>query len=997
MAFQRFLTGGLLILAVASPASAQYFGQNKVQYERFNFQVLRTPNFDIYHYPEERAAVERAAKLAEQWRIVLSQRLGHELTGRQPLVLYASQPHFAQTQVIEGLIGEGTGGVTEFFKRRVVMPFASSLGETSHVLGHEMVHAFQYDIGGEGALGLPLWFVEGMAEYLSLGPNDAHTAMWMRALALEEELPGFEDLNDPNYFPYRYGHAAWAYLAGRFGDGIVARAYVEAVRARDPLAGIEAATGIEIEVLSEQWRASLRERHGPRGARSEPAGRRVVSGDSPRRGRLNVSPAISPDGKWLVYLSERSQFSLDLYLTEVATGRVVRSLTTTATDPHLESLQFVASAGAWDRGSRHFAFATIRKGQPVITIVDVTGNSGDREIQVTAVDEAWHPAWSPDGASIAFAGLEGGLSDLYVLDVKSAAVTRLTNDAFAELQPAWSPDGSRIAFVTDRFSSNLDELRFGDVRLGLLTVQTKAIEQLPAFDSGKHINPQWSADAASLILVAEPDGVPNVYRLNLATRQFTRLTAVTTGVSGITALSPALSYAPETDQFAYGVFVDGGYDIRVAPASTAASAEPARSGASTLFGNPSAELSERVMARAASQATSVQNAPIDPYRPKLGLDFIGGATGVGGVSSGRGAFAAGGVGFQFSDILGHHNLGIVAQVNGGVRDFGGQVSYLNRKSRWNWGGVAMLSPYVTGSFGQSLATFNNTLVIVEEELTYRQTDLQLAGITMYPFSRAFRFEVQGGARRIWFDRELTTRFYRYDTGDFLTEDRQEFDAPESLNLGEASAALVYDQSLNGPVGPIMGQRFRFEAGQTAGSLGFTTLQFDFRRYFSPVKPVTFAIRALHVGRYGTDAEDSRLSQLFLGYPSLVRGYDVNTFDAQECGSGFLEGTCPAFDRLLGSRLLVGNAELRFPLFGLFSGEYRYGPIPMEGFLFADAGLAWRSGANPDFGKRESYVTSVGAGLRVNVLGFAVAELAGVRALDRQSRRWRFAFNLLPSF
>ena len=51
---------------------------------------------------------------------------------------------------------------------------------TDHVLGHELVHAFQYDItntnvssGNAGALGLPLWFIEGMAEYLSIGPVDA--------------------------------------------------------------------------------------------------------------------------------------------------------------------------------------------------------------------------------------------------------------------------------------------------------------------------------------------------------------------------------------------------------------------------------------------------------------------------------------------------------------------------------------------------------------------------------------------------------------------------------------------------------------------------------------------------------------------------------------------------------------------------------------------------------------------------------------------------------
>lgn len=1011
MASQRFITGAacflLLVLAPAA-SSAQYFGQNKVQYETFKFEVMRTAHFDIYHYPEERAAVERAARLAEQWRIVLGQRLGHELTGRQPLVLYASQPHFAQTQVIEGLIGEGTGGVTEFLKRRMVLPFASSLGETSHVLGHEMVHAYQYDIGGEGSLGLPLWFVEGMAEYLSLGSDDAQTAMWMRAIALEEEVPGLDDLNNPKYFPYRYGHAVWAYLAGRFGENIVPRAYVEAVKAKNALAGLEAATGVDIKTLSEDWKSALREKHAARAGTPEPIGRRVVAGDSPRTGRLNVSPALSPDGKWLVYLSERSQFSIDYYLTEVATGRVVRKLTSTSTDPHLDSLEFISSAGAWDRASRQFAFSTIRNGQPVMTIVDVA-SGGDREIEMGAaggnaasVDEAWHPTWSPDGGAIAFAGLEGGVSDLFVLDVKSGTVTRLTNDAFADLQPAWSPDGGRIAFVTDRFSSDLDGLRFGALRLGLMTVASKAIQPLPAFDTGKHITPQWSADGSSLVLVADPDGIPNVYRLNLGSRQFTKLTAVTTGVAGITSLSPALSYAPGTDQFAYGVFVNGGYDIRVADATPAAAATAAvppstRGSASVIFGNSATQSTAQLFTRAAATASDAGPVQVAPYKPKLALDFVGASAGAVGFSSNRSGFAAGGVGFQFSDILGQHNLGIEAQINGGVRDFGGQVMYLNRKSRWNWGALAGLTPYVTGAFQQSLVNVNGQPVIVEEELTFRETDLQVAGITMYPFSRAFRFEVQGGVRHIFFDRRMTTRFFNFDTGDFLDETVEKLDSPSSLDLGEVSGALVYDQALFGPVGPILGQRFRFEGGQTMGSLGFATVTADYRRYFSPFRPVTLAVRAMHVGRYGGDSEDTRISQLFLGYPSLVRGYDVDTFDAVECGPEIAQGRCPSFDRLLGSRLLIGNAELRFPLFGVFSGDYSYGPIPMEGFLFADAGTAWKSGSTPEFSSRNAWVTSVGAGVRVNVLGYVVAELAGVRALDRQNRRWRFVFNFLPAF
>ena len=105
-----------------SPAFAQYFGQNKVQYRNFHYEVLKTDHFDIYFYPDERPAVEQAARMAERWYARYSRIFIHKLTGRQPLILYADQPDFQQTNAIQGDIGEGTGGVTELLKRRIVLP-----------------------------------------------------------------------------------------------------------------------------------------------------------------------------------------------------------------------------------------------------------------------------------------------------------------------------------------------------------------------------------------------------------------------------------------------------------------------------------------------------------------------------------------------------------------------------------------------------------------------------------------------------------------------------------------------------------------------------------------------------------------------------------------------------------------------------------------------------------------------------------------------------------
>jgi hypothetical protein len=132
----------------------------------------------------------------------------------------------------------------------------------------------------------------------------------------------------------------------------------------------------------------------------------------------------------------------------------------------------------------------------------------------------------------------------------------------------------------------------------------------------------------------------------------------------------------------------------------------------------------------------------------------------------------------------------------------------------------------------------------------------LRGLAFYPFSRAFRFEVQAGGRRIWFDRQRTTRAFSPITGQLLAEDRQDLDAPAALNLAEGAAALVYDQSVFGPTSPIAGQRHRLEVTPTFGSLRFTTATVDLRRYITLWRPFSVALRGLHVGRYGGDAKTS---------------------------------------------------------------------------------------------------------------------------------------------
>src|SRR4029078_5172789 len=206
---------------------------------------------------------------------------------------------------------------------------------------------------------------------------------------------------------------------------------------------------------------------------------------------------------------------------------------------------------------------------------NATTGSVERELPIHQADQVFSPTWSPDGKQIAFSVLHNGFSDLDVRDLSTGAVRSLTSDAFADLHPAWSPDGRTIAFSTDRFSSSLETLTFGEFRLGTIGAESGMIEALPSIAGAKNIDPHWTQDGSSLYFIADADGMNNVYRLAVADGEIFKITDVSAGVSGITALSPALAVAGRANQLAFSVYRHGAYEIQIVDATDGSRLLPA--------------------------------------------------------------------------------------------------------------------------------------------------------------------------------------------------------------------------------------------------------------------------------------------------------------------------------------------------------------------------------------------------------------------------------------
>jgi hypothetical protein len=524
------------------------------------------------------------------------------------------------------------------------------------------------------------------------------------------------------------------------------------------------------------------------------------------------------------------------------------------------------------------------------------------------------------------------------------------------------------------------------------------------------LNPQWSPDGRSIYFLSDPDGITNVYQLDLASGQQARVTDLFTGVSGITETSPALSVAERSGRMVYSVFRSNGYELYSIDNPTAVVTEPATAyrayGATAAVAAtlPPVTRDDQLLlgllqdpVRGLPAATQF---PVQPYKPGLSLTYIGRPSLLVGSSS-FGTYVGGGTSLYWSDVLGNHNLVTALQVQGGLKDINALLGYQNLSHRLNWGIAAQQTPYLTGGFGEGTETIDGQPALVQQRLLDRQINRDVFGQLAYPFNQVQRLEFNLGYSNISFDRELRTQAFSLLTGDQLVDDNVDLPAGKPLNLGVASAALVYDNSFFGATSPILGQRYRLEVSPTVGSLNYVGGLVDFRKYFMPVRPFTFATRLLHYGRYGKDGEDPRIQPLFLGYPGLVRGYSYGSFNASECKPTADDPNgCPVFDQLLGSRMVVGSAELRFPLLGVLGiGSGYYGAFPLEFAIFGDGGLAWDTQHDPSVfgsGTRDP-VFSAGAGLRINLLGFAIAEVNLVRPFDRPGKGWVWQFELQPGF
>jgi len=390
----------------------------------------------------------------------------------------------------------------------------------------------------------------------------------------------------------------------------------------------------------------------------------------------------------------------------------------------------------------------------------------------------------------------------------------------------------------------------------------------------------------------------------------------------------------------------------------------------------------------------------------------------------------------WGDQLGDRQIFGAIQANGTVKDIGGALQYYNLRKRWNWGAGAEHMPFLTGGVlfsdttvsdgaGGQVQGYNEYLILQRIYID------QASFFAQYPFSMTQRFEFSMSGTHQYYSQEIQEITAVGNT--LIATQHTNATSYPSISYASPSIALVGDNSNAAYTSPVVGERYRFSYAPVVGSFSFQTVTADYRKYLF-MKPFSLAFRGLHYGRYGKDAEDSRLWPVFLGEETFVRGYGYGSITGDqsvEClsQSSAVATNCPVLDRLFGSRLIVANTEFRIPLFG--SPEFGLIPnsfLPVEVSPFFDAGVAYTSNQPPDFRfsreggapaascsvstgttnaltAQSSFVQcadripvfSTGVSFRANVLGYLIFEAYLAHPFQRPQKNWVWGFQLAPGW
>lgn len=969
----RLIIGLLASILTIGHVVAQFsgslpFGKNKVQYQKFDWKYIQSENFDVYFHQGGDYSAKYTALEAEKALKEIEHTLSYSITKRIVFIVYGSHNQFQQTNVLDEFLSEGIGGVTELFKNRIVIPYEGDYEKFRHVIHHELVHAVINDMFYGGSIQalmsnsaraiLPLWMNEGFAEYSAVGGLDVKTDQFMRDVAVSEYLKGLNQLS--GYFAYRGGQAFWSYVAEKYGSGKVGEVLNRFRTLGNVDLTFKASFGMTYEEMSEQWAKDTKKYYFPDVDKYEYVEDWAtrLTNHQKEDNFYNTSPAISPDGERIAFISDRGDGVFGLYVMDLTT-KEVKKLATSSRATDFEELNFLTPGIAWNPDGTMLAVGAKAGGQDGLYIID--SRTGNYETLTFDIQTIAGVSWSSDGKYIALSAAKGSTqSDIFIFDVETRSLTQITNDIFTDFEPVWDPDNQYIYFISDRGrltsgSESSQNFLMWDHDVAMrdlyrVKVSDKSIERLTSDPEIGKYSIAVAPDNKTLLFVADYNGIGNLWELDLTSRKLQARTNSLQEVSQISISKDGTKLVfSSQNRVGYDLFIlKYPFDLPVKDSlpltrfrqrkideinslASIIGGGPAADTTATSYGNFDVDFSDQSMlppnedvvgaeekrGKTGEEKTKVDFNPKD-YKVTFSPDI---ATGQAGYSNWYGA--QGTAQFLFSDMLGDHEIYLMLNL---FLDLANSNFYLQYSYK------PQVIDYHVAGFQSAGYTY-----IVENGLQslYRLRTYGGAGWMTIPFSRYSRIDlgIQSQA---------------------MSKENLDFPTRPSLDrfVTVPSISYVLDDAIWGFWAPKQGMRanLTLEGSPPIGSngLAFVTARTDVRQYVSLGGMYVIALRGsggISVGRNPQKFFIGGIDNWFNRFFSDAGWPFVNPEDFAFTRPGWpLRGY--AINERQGSRYFVGNAEFRFPLLIAFQA----GPIPalfqgLQGQVFFDIGGAWDQNGN----------------------------------------------------
>ena len=819
-----------VVLALAAPvAQGQGFGKNKVQYESLDWAVLETPHLRLHYYAAEESLARRLAAFAESTCVVFDGRFHLEHKRRIPILLYSVHHLFQQTNATPGLVSEGTGGLTELIKGRVLIPHTGSRARLEWVTRHELTHAYMLeklarvmrDNHRTQNYLPPLWFIEGLAEYCGTQWDADAEGLLRDAVLTGEALPlTHSDPITGTVLMYKEGQSFLLDLAERYGSEKVFDLMDNWHRAEDFETAFRIVFGVPLAEADEAWFSKMKRRYYPTvttTTRAADVAKRLTG-----RGHFNLGPRVLPsadpaDTTLRFCHFTASEAGVDLILNEPGKGhrRRSRRLLRGGQSPSFESFHLFRSRPDAS-ASGMIVLSSKRGSRDALYLVDSHRRRVARRLDFPGLVAINDPVLAPGDSAVVFSAQDfGGRTDLYRASWPADRVRleRLTGDDFDDLEPDVAPDGRWVAFSSDRGTGGRGYSLFR------LSLSTGAIEPISHPAVGDDRQPVYSPDGRWIAFRSTRGGTSDLYlrpaEPSLEARRVTRLAGPAMDPDWLPTSRGLLFTAQQAITFQT-------YRIAFDPDTLALEKETPLA--------PPPVLAQHIHTDSPKR-----------YVRQLGLDLVQNGFAFDPVLGG-----GGGGQVALSDVLGNEQLYLYlsndSQRFGKFWDgFEGGVTYYNRGRRLNYG----------------LGIYRLTQIYdVQLDEVRRERRVGIVGLAAYPFDKFMRLE--------------SSMLLRH-----ASDHRLQSGESQNVDLISNFVSLVYDNSRWSWQGPSMGSRLMLSAGftrdLTSGAGDFGTLLAEIRHYHPLVPGVVAATRLSGQSSVGRDAQ-----RYYLGGPYSLRGYDRRT-------------------------------------------------------------------------------------------------------------------------